>query len=261
MTILFEKEDNVARIVLNRPDVHNAFNEQMIGDLSAAFLDLENCTTTDVVILSGAGASFSAGADLMWMKQAADFSFERNVEDAKKLSDMLNLFYELKQLTIVCAKGANMGGAIGLISCADIAIADHDSKFSLSEVKLGLIPATISPFVIKAIGARQAKRFFQTAEKFNADKALEIGLIHEISTSNDDLNGFLESLFFQTASNGSRAMKEAKKLIIDYQNLVINDELRSDTALRIAKARSSEEAKEGIKAFFDKRKPSWSSDV
>lgn len=261
MTVLFEKQDNVARIVLNRPDVHNAFNEKMIVELSAAFEDLENCSNTDVVILSGAGASFSAGADLQWMKQAAGFSFEKNVEDAAKLSDMLNRFYRLKQLSIVCAKGANMGGAIGLISCADIAIADHDSKFSLSEVKLGLIPATISPFVIEAIGPRQAKRYFQTAEKFDADKACEIGLVHEISTSNDDLDGFLQSLFFQVGNNGPQAMKEAKKLVIDYQNLTINDELRSDTAHRIAKARSSAEATEGLTAFFEKRKPNWNGDV
>lgn len=261
MTILFEKEKNIARIILNRPDVHNAFNAQMIADLSDAFDDLENCPNIDVVIISGKGASFSAGADLEWMKQAATYDNEKNIADAMSLSNMLNSFYNLKQLTVVCTKGAIMGGGVGLVSCADIAIADQDSKFALSEVKLGLIPATISPYVIKAIGARQARRYFQTAELFGADKALEISLVHEISTSDDDLDGLLETMLYSINKNAPAAMKQAKRLVVDYHGVLISDELRRDTANRIAKTRSSAEAKEGLDAFLSKRKPDWKRDV
>jgi len=150
---------------------------------------------------------------------------------------------------------------IGLISCADIAIADQDSKFALSEVKLGLIPATISPYVIKAIGPRQARRYFQTAELFDAAKAKEIGLVHEISTSEDDLDGILDTLLYRVRKNAPGAMKEAKKLVLEYQSQSISEDIRRDTARRIAHARLSEEAKEGLSAFFDKRAPEWNDDV
>lgn len=261
MTIIFEKEKNIARITLNRPDVHNAFNAQMIADLNTAFEDLENSSNVDVVIISGNGASFSAGADLEWMKLAATFNYEKNVKDAMMLSNMLNSFYSLKQLTVVCAKGAIMGGGVGLVSCADVAIADQDSKFAFSEVKLGLIPATISPFVIKAIGARQSKRYFQTGEIFDAEKALQIGLVHETSTSIDDLDEMLETMLYCINKNAPTAMKEAKKLVLDYQSSTISDDLRGDTAIRIAKVRSSMEAIEGLTAFLDKRDPDWKRDV
>ncbi|MBL4604029.1 MAG: enoyl-CoA hydratase/isomerase family protein [Emcibacteraceae bacterium] len=261
MTIIFEKTKNVARITLNRPKVHNAFNQQMIVELTAAFADLESCPNTDIVLISGAGASFSAGADLEWMKLAAGYSYEENIADAMKLSNMFDALYRLKQLTIACVHGANMGGAIGLISSSDIVFADQESKFALSEVKLGLTPATISPYVINAIGARQAKRYFQTGELFNAEKALEIGLIHEIFTSEDDREGLIDSLLYSIRHNAPNAMKNAKKLVIDYNNEQITDDLRRDSAMKIAKTRSSEEAAEGLSAFFDKRKPDWKNDV
>lgn len=262
MTILFEKsDDGVAKITLNRPEVHNAFNAEMITDLTAALIELKSCRKTKIIILSGAGKSFSAGADLEWMKQAAEFSYEENFQDAMKMSTLFDALYRMKQLTITCVQGANMGGAVGLISCSDIVIADHSSKFSLSEVKLGLIPATISPFVINAIGPRQAKRYFQTAELFSAEKALEIGLIHEISISDEDREAIMDALISAAQSNASKAMQRAKKLVLDYQASEISDDLRRDTAHRIAKVRASGEAVEGLSAFFEKRKPDWSGDV
>lgn len=262
MTILFEKsDDGVARITLNRPQVHNAFNAEMIAGLTDAFADLSACENTNTLIISGAGKSFSAGADLELMKQAAEYSYDENFQDAMKLSAMFDALYRLKQLTITCVQGANMGGAIGLISCSDIVIADKSSKFSLSEVKLGLIPATISPFVINAIGPRQAKRYFQTAELFNAEKALEIGLVHEISASDEDRQAIVDSLLSAAGKNAPNAMKAAKSLVLDYHSADITDELRKDSAHRIAKARASAEAATGLSAFFEKRKPDWTSDV
>ncbi len=169
MTIKFDTyENNVARITFNRPEVHNAFNEQMISDLTAAFDKIEKNPEIRIVIIEGEGKSFSAGADLDWMKRASEYSYEENNVDAQKLSYMLNALHSLKQLTIICAHGSIMGGGVGLLSCADIVLADENSKFAFSEVKLGLIPATISPFVIDAIGPRQAKRYFQTGELLNA---------------------------------------------------------------------------------------------
>ncbi|MCC3860294.1 enoyl-CoA hydratase/isomerase family protein [Pseudemcibacter aquimaris] len=262
MTILFDKNENgIARITLNRPEVHNAFNDEMISDLYDAFKKLQNDDDCKVVVLSGNGVSFSAGADLNWMKKAADYSYGENLDDANRLSDMLNALYHLPQLTVTCTKGANMGGALGLISCSDIVVADESSRFSFSEVKLGLVPATISPFVIKAIGERQAKRYFQTAENFGVEKAKEIGLVHEITTSEDALDGFLETLFYNIKNNAPMAMRSAKDLVSQIGGREITDGLRENTAEQIAKTRVSSEAREGLTAFFDKRKPDWKNNV
>lgn len=261
MTILFEKDHDVVRITLNRPDVHNAFNEDMIAELTKTFNDINNDQSIKAVVLLANGKSFSAGADLNWMKKAAEFGYQENLSDGKKLSDMLNALYHLKPLTIACVKGAAMGGGLGLISCADIVIADEKSKFSFSEVKLGLIPATISPFVINAIGPRQAKRYFQTGEMFLAEKAKEIGLVHEISASEENQQEILQDLLQAIKNNAPQAMRNSKKLVDDYGGEKITDDLRHQTAIDIAKARASDEAKEGLSAFFDKRKADWKKDV
>lgn len=262
MTILFEKDGNgIARITLNRPDVHNAFNDEMIKDLHNAFVTLQDDDDCKILVLSGNGVSFSAGADLKWMKKAAGYSHEENLADANNLSNMLDALYRLPKLTVCCTKGANMGGALGLISCSDIVVADESSRFSFSEVKLGLIPATISPFVIKAIGERQAKRYFQTAESFGVETAKEIGLIHEITTSEEALEGFLETLFYNTKNNAPAAMRAAKALVGQVGGKDITNDLRAGTAQQIAKTRASSEAKEGLSAFFEKRKPDWKKDV
>ena len=262
MTILIEiNDDGTARLKLNRPDVHNAFNSQMINDLHQAFIAVDNNPEIKVLILTGEGESLSAGADLNWMKQAADYSDAENMKDAVLLSDMLNAFYNLEVLTIACAKRAVMGGGLGLIACADIVIADEKSRFAFSEVKLGLIPATISPFVIKAIGGRHAKRYFQTAEKIDVKRAYEIGLVHEIISSITEMDVVLDELLLQVKSNAPKAMRNSKKLVNDFEDQEIANDLRMDTAKRIAKARASSEAKEGLSAFFEKRKADWSKDV
>ena len=259
MTILFKKYQNgVANITLNRPEVHNAFDDKMIADLTKAFSELEQSEDIHVVVLSGLGKSFSAGADLDWMKRAANYSFDENLTDANLLSDMLNALYNLKQLTIANIHGVVMGGGLGLISCVDIVMAEPETKFALSEVKLGLIPATIAPFVIEAIGARQAKRYFQTGESFDAKLAQNIGLVHEITLPGDEK---LDDLLKHILKNAPGAVKSAKKLVLDFAGQGINDELRADSANRIAITRSSKEAKEGLSAFFEKRKANWIKDV
>jgi methylglutaconyl-CoA hydratase len=262
MTILFEKHENgIAQITFNRTDVHNAFNEQMISDITAALDEIDKSSDIRIVIVQGEGKSFSAGADLEWMKRASEYSYEENQIDAQKLSYMLNALYSLKQLTIVCAHGSIMGGGIGLLSCADIVLADASSKFALSEVKLGLIPATIAPFVIEAIGPRQAKRFFQTGELFNANKAKSIGLVHEIYESEASKKSMLRFLLKNALAAAPEAMKEAKQLVKDYANRPIDYELRQNSASRIAKRRATEDAREGLKAFFEKREADWVKDV
>lgn len=262
MTIKFDKHDNgIARITLNRPDVHNAFNEEMISNLTAALDEIEKSPDIRIVIIAGEGKSFSAGADLEWMRRASKYSFEENQLDAQKLSYMLNALYSLKQLTIICAQGSVMGGGIGLLSCVDIVLADTNSKFALSEVKLGLIPATISPFVIEAIGSRQAKRYFQTGEMFNAKRAKAIGLVHEIYDCEETKHKALEFILKNALASAPDATRDAKQLVKDYAGRPIDYELRQNSAMRIAKTRSTEEAKEGLKAFFEKRKPGWVKDV
>ncbi len=259
MTILFEKNQNgVANITLNRPEVHNAFDEKMIADLTKAFNELEQSEDIHVVVLSGGGKSFSAGADLDWMKRAANYSFDENLTDANLLSDMLNALYNLRQLTIANVHGAVMGGGLGLISCVDVVIAEPETKFALSEVKLGLIPATIAPFVIESIGARQAKRYFQTGEFFDAKEAQNIGLVHEITSPGDNK---LDDLLKNILKNAPDAVKDAKKLVLDFAGERITVGLRNDSAGRIAKTRASKEAKEGLSAFFEKRKANWIKDV
>ncbi|MEC9236213.1 MAG: enoyl-CoA hydratase-related protein, partial [Pseudomonadota bacterium] len=178
--VIVETEKGIASVTLNRGEVHNAFNQDMIADLHEAFIKLAVADDVNVVVLTGAGKSFSAGADMNWMKEAATYSEEENFQDALALANMLKSLYELPQLTIAAVYGAAMGGGMGLVSCCDFVIAAEDTKFALSEVKLGLIPATIAPYVMRAIGKRQARRYFQTAEFISAAHALNIGLIHEV---------------------------------------------------------------------------------
>lgn len=262
MTIIYEKYQNgMARIILNRPEVHNAFNQQMIVELRDVFLTLKEEADIHVVILSSNGKSFSAGADLDWMKKAAHYSQDENQKDAQSLSDMLHELYNLKQVTIAQVQGSVRGGGLGLLSCCDVVIAEENSTFSFSEVRLGLIPATISPYILKAIGARQSKRYFQSAEIFNADKAKEIGLVHELSKSSEETERITDEILKNILLNAPFAMKHAKQLVLDYDGSPITSELRADTAKRIALARASDEAKEGLDAFFNKRKADWIDNV
>lgn len=245
----------VARVTLNRPEKHNAFDEALIAALHAAFAGLAE-TRPRAVILSGAGKSFCAGADADWMRRAAGWSEAENRADAERLSDMLAAIDACPAPVIAVAKGAVMGGGVGLVACADMAVAHPDARFALSEVKLGITPATISPFVIRAIGARQARRWFLTAERFDAATAQAIGLVHAVSETPDSVaEGWIEALL----GNAPGAVADAKRLVLDIAGQPITPALRAGTAARIAGRRTTEEAKEGMAAFLGKRAPAWSA--
>lgn len=258
ITVILEQDDDgIAWVTLYRPEIHNAFNEHMIHRLREVFQTLEADNHCRAVVLRGAGKSFSAGADLGWMKRAADFSHDQNLADAEYLATMLNGLYSLNKLTIACVKGVAMGGGLGLLSCCDVVIADERTTFALSEVKIGLIPATISPYVLMAMGSRNARRYFQTGEKFNGKKALELGLVHELVTTEDEMVAALNAVLDHIRSNGPFAMREAKRLIMDYAGQPIDATMTQDSAERIAAVRARPEAKEGLNAFLEKRKAAW----
>ncbi len=247
----------VAIVTLNRPDKHNAFNALVIDELADAFETLRGEDHLRMVILRGAGKSFSAGADLTWMKAAADYSREENEEDAFALAEMLRKLYELPQLTCALVQGAAMGGGAGLVAACDMALAVRSAVFRFSEVRLGLTPATISPYVIDAIGPRWAKALFLTGESFDADFASRIGLVQYVADDADGLARLEEhvsTLMFDTAPG---AVADAKRLVREVTGLVINQSLSRDTARRIAARRVSEEGREGLAAFLEKRRPDW----
>lgn len=251
-SILLTFDNEIATLTLNRPNVHNAFNAEMIEALSNASDDLAVRNDIKAVIIRGEGKSFSAGADLNWMKDSVNFTKEQNKEDALALAQMLNKLNTLPQLTIAIVHGAAFGGGFGLASCCDIVIAGPKALFSLSEVKLGLIPATIGPYVVQAIGARHARRFFQTGERFGSHKAYDIGLAHETAESDDEIKQILHNILNEIAKNGANAMKEAKKLALDLSSGDITPEIMNDTATRIATIRTGDEAQERLDAFLKK---------
>lgn len=255
--VLMNVENGVATITLNRPDTHNAFDDHVIAALSGKLDVVRLESDVHAVLLRGAGKSFSAGADLNWMKRAANYTEAQNKADALALADMLNKLYTLPIVTIACVQGAAMGGGMGLASCCDIVIADKDAIFALSEVKLGLIPATIAPYVLRAMGERQARRYFQTGERFNGQRAYDMGFVHEVADGVTDIEVSLETLLKIIAANGPRAMKDAKKLCLDFAGKPITPETINDTASRIAHTRGGVEAKEGLSAFLEKRKAQW----
>lgn len=257
-TLLYQiDERGIAHITLDRPEVHNAFNENLIAELKDAFLDVASSTRVRAVILQGNGSSFCAGADLDWMKRAAHFDEAHNLADAQALSDMLSAIDSCPKPVIAAVHGPAYGGGVGLVACADIAIATQRAKFMLSEVRLGLTPATISPFVIRAIGARQARRYFLTAEAFDASTALSLGLVHEVVAEPADMTKRLDELVSILLGNAPGALTDAKALIQDLAAKPITGELRVETAKRIARRRATPEAKEGIAAFLEKRRASW----
>ena len=255
--VLVEESGAVATVTLNRPAVHNAFDEEVIARLSALFADFSGRCDIQAVVLRGTGKNFSAGGDMNWMKRAASCSEEQNYEDARKLALMLNALYNLPQVTIALVQGAAMGGGMGLACCCDIVIADVDAVFALSEVKIGLIPATIGPYVMAALGSRQCRRYFQTGERIPAQKALAIGLAHEIAATAEERAEILEAVLRQVKANGPQAMRAAKDLARDLSGRGIDEALLDDTARRIAQIRATDEAREGLSAFLEKRKPGW----
>lgn len=247
----------VARITLNRPDIHNAFDDVLIADLTAKIETLDGDPAVRVVILTGAGKSFSAGADLNWMKRMAGYSHAENLADSRALAKLMKVLNFCSKPTIALVNGAAFGGGVGLAACCDIVIASDRASFCLSEVKLGLIPAVISPYVVEAIGINQARRYFLTAERFNAETARNIGLVHEVVTG-DMLTARGDEMADLLLANGPQAMHAAKDLIYAVANKPISDDVIDDTAHRIADQRASDEGREGVGAFLEKRPANWS---
>jgi methylglutaconyl-CoA hydratase len=246
----------VATIWMNRPDLHNAFDEILIAELTAACIALDEDKDIRVVILAGRGKSFSAGADLNWMKRAANNGIDDNLNDARALANMLRTLAEMKKPTIARVQGAALGGGMGLASACDIAIASTKAVFATSEVKFGIIPSAISPYVLRAIGARQASRYFQSAERIASDRAREIGLVHE-TVEPETLDAKVQEIVSALLQGGPLAQTAAKDLIRAVDGQMINQTLVEDTAHRIAHLRTTPEAREGIAAFLDKRQPNW----
>lgn len=251
----------VAVVTLNRPDKHNAFNADVISELSDVFDALKGQDGVRLVIIRGAGKSFSAGADLEWMKAAADYTREENEEDAVALAAMLRKLYELPQLTLALVQGAAMGGGAGLVAACDVAIAMAGTKFRFSEVRLGLTPATISPFVVEAIGPSWARALFATGEMFDAAYAEKIGLVHYTAANIEELTELEEHIANLVFAAAPGAINDSKALVRDVSGKDINSHLGHETAKRIAARRASDEGREGLTAFLEKRKPSWAEDV
>jgi methylglutaconyl-CoA hydratase len=247
----------VATITLNRPEVHNAFNEEVIGGLRDGFDAMAAREDVRVVVLAGRGKSFSAGADLNWMRRMAGFSPAENKADALRMAGMFDKLNTLPMPTIAKVQGSAFAGGVGLVSACDIAIGADHAKFAVTEVRLGLIAAAISPYVIAAIGPSAARRYFQTAERFDAAEAKRIGLLHEV-VAVDALDAAVEKIVGEILKNAPASLRASKALIRETAGPVA-EELREETATRIAAIRASDEGKEGIAAFFGKRKPSWAA--
>jgi methylglutaconyl-CoA hydratase len=255
-TIDVSVRNAVAIVVLNRPEVHNAFNETLIAELTAALRAMDRDPDVRAVVLAGAGESFCAGADLNWMKKMAAFSPAQNLADARALATMLATLDTLSKPTIARVHGAIFGGGVGLVACCDIAIGAQDAVFSFSEARLGLIPATISPYVIEAIGARAARRYFLTAERFTAAEAYRLGLLHDLALP-QDLDERINELLGTLLTAGPRAQAECKALLRALANRPVDARMIADTAQRIAHVRRSPEGKEGVAAFLAKRRAAW----
>ena len=248
----------IATLTFNRPEKHNAFDDVLIAELTAKLLQLNNDKNVRIVILTGAGKSFSAGADLNWMRSMAKFSEDENIEDALKLAELMDILNTLRKPTIARINGAVYGGGVGLVACCDIAIAADTAKFALSEVRLGLVPSVISPYVIAAIGAHQARRYFLTAETIGAQQAQNIGLVHEVMPADklDEAVGKEVDLLLKA---GPKALTACKELIAANAaaSVSVRRALKQKTAQLIAQLRVSNEGQEGLSAFLEKRPPKW----
>ncbi|AVO41632.1 enoyl-CoA hydratase/isomerase family protein [Simplicispira suum] len=249
-------EGAVARITLTQPEVRNAFSDEVIADITAAFTEAGGRAEVRAVVLAAEGTAFCAGANLNWMRRMADYMREENLADAAKLAEMLRVIYECPKPTIARVQGDVYAGGMGLVAACDMAVAVDTAGFCLSEVKLGLIPATISPYVIRAMGARAAHRYFLTAERFDAAEAHRIGFVHEVVGA-DALDAKVAELLKALTSASPNAVRACKRLVIDVAERDINAQLIAATVDGIADIRASDEGREGVQAFLQKRKPSW----
>ncbi|WP_313703050.1 enoyl-CoA hydratase/isomerase family protein [Massilia sp.] len=255
-TLTIAITDKVATVTLNRPELRNAFNEGAIAELALAFDELGRNELVRAIVLAANGPAFCAGADLNWMKKMAGYSHDENQADAARLADMLRTIYLCPKPTVAKVQGDCYAGGMGLVAACDIVVAAEGVNFCLSEVKLGLIPATISPYVIKAMGEQAARRYFITAERFDATAARRMGFAHEVVPL-EELDVTVMGIVRGLVSNSPHAVGEAKKLVREIVGQPVSDALLDDTARRIAEIRASSEGREGVSSFLEKRKPSW----
>lgn len=246
-----------ATITMNRPELHNAFNESLVAGLTAALRQLDADPAVRLVMLAASGKNFSAGADLNDMRRMSDNSREQNLADATGIAELMRTLNTMSKPTMALVQGAAYGGGVGLTSCCDIAIATARATFCVSEVKLGLIPAVISPYVLAAIGSRAARRYFQSAEVISASEAHRIGLVHEVVADEQELAAVADRVATQLLKNGPSAMAAAKKLITMVSGRVVDDTLVAETSALMADRRASAECREGLSAFLEKRPPAW----
>jgi len=258
-TLQISRDGAVARVFLNRPDVRNAFNDAVIAELTAAFAGFAADASLRAVVLGGHGKAFCAGADLTWMRAMADYTWEQNRTDAQALADMLYAIWSCPVPVIGRVHGDCYAGGVGLAAVCDILVAAEGVNFCLSEAKLGLLPATIGPYVVKALGEQASRRYFTTAERFDAARTHALGFVHEVVAA-EALDAKVDELVAALVANGPAAVRACKALVHDVAARPVDDALRSDTARRIADIRASAEGKEGVQAFLNKRKPSWLAD-
>ena len=258
-TLLISRDGPVARVFLNRPDVRNAFNDGVIAELTAAFTGFAADDTLRAVVLGGHGKAFCAGADLSWMRAMADYTWEQNRADAQALADMLHAIWSCPVPVVGRVHGDCYAGGVGLAAVCDILVAAEGVNFCLSEAKLGLLPATIGPYVVKALGEQASRRYFTTAERFDAARAHALGFVHEVVPA-EALDAKVDELVAALVANGPAAVRACKALVQDVAGRAIDGGLRAETARRIADIRASAEGKEGVQAFLNKRKPSWLGD-
>lgn len=258
-TLELEIKDRVATVTLNRPHVRNAFDEILIAELTQVFRELDADQEARAIVLAANGPAFCAGADLNWMQKMANYSHEENRADAARLAEMLRAIYLCSKPVIARIQGDCYAGGMGLVAACDIAIASGSANFCLSEVKIGLIPATIAPYVIKAMGEHAARRYFLTAERFSAHEARQIGFLHD-AVLPDALDAKVKEVVNAILLASPHAVAEAKRLVRDVAGAPLDDALVADTVQRIARIRASEQGKEGLQAFLQKRKPGWLSE-
>jgi methylglutaconyl-CoA hydratase len=254
--LLITRHGHIARVTLNRPDVRNAFNAELIAELTGAFTTLGQDASLRAVVLAAAGKAFCAGADLNWMKAMAGYSWEENHADASRLADMLWAIYACPVPVIARVQGDVYAGGVGLVACVDIVVAVDSAGFCLSEAKLGLLPATIGPYVVKALGEQASRRYFVTAERFSAAQAHRLGLVHEVVAA-EALDAQVDELTAALTANGPAAVRACKQLVKDVASREITPALRDDTARRIADIRASAEGREGVQSFLNKTRPGW----
>jgi methylglutaconyl-CoA hydratase len=255
-TLDVQRDGHVARVYLNRPDVRNAFNDGVIVELAQTFATLAAEASLRCIVLGGHGKAFCAGADLAWMRSMADYDWDQNRADAGKLAEMLWAVYSCPVPVVGRIHGDCYAGGVGLASVCDVLVAADVATFCLSEARLGLLPATISPYVIRAMGEQAARRYFVTAERFSAAQAHAMGFVHELCTG-ETLDAKVDEIVAALVANGPMATRACKRLVQDVAGRPVDAELRADTARRIADIRASAEGREGVASFLNKRKPAW----